>query len=205
MVNKKSTSCIKYPIDKSEIGVIYGKYELMGFMHPQDFLDIASPIDFDKETPHSMNQLTSTEWQKKQIQDKNPLSVTMLSVGSKGKIGEISGHEGRHRAKASLELGIDELPVVLRVYNHIPFKNQYGFIDYDKINALVSSKKSVEKMIQDIGEAQKNADIPSFCTKSNDTIICNIQPEISDKDYILGVKKPAKKIAIQITNFKPLC
>ena len=174
-------------------------------MNPHDFLSLAASHDFEQDSPHSKNQLTSTEWHKQQIATKNPLPIPMLTIDMKNSIGKISGHEGRHRAKASIDMGLNEIPVILRIYGHVPFKDKNGYIDYSKINALVSTKKLTEQMIQDIGEAQRTADIPTFCSQDADELECKIRPEpMYDKNWKV-ITKPVKKINIQFTNFKPLC
>jgi hypothetical protein len=204
--NQQSTKCHKYPIDDSSIRIMYGKYELMGFMNPHDFLSLATAINFNDEEKNTANHLTSTEWQKQQIKHKQPLDVTYLSIKSHENIGEINGHEGRHRAKASIDLGIDEIPVILRIPSYVPFKDKHGYIDYDHINRLLDKTKSADQLVQDIGNAQKSiTELPSFCTLHDNEITCTLQPEISDTDFLNHVTKPAKKIKIRISDFKPQC
>ena len=195
--------CIKYKIEPSSLRISYGKHEVLGLINPQDFIDLALKTDFDNEQIwNNVDKLTSTEWHKKQIEENKELPIPMLWMDNEG--GYIVGHEGRHRAKACVDLGIESMPVIIRIDNFIPFKNEYDQIDYDLLNKLTSKGRSMDQMFQEIGEAQKTKlePVPKFCTIIRNKMFCNLR---SEPEYRSDTKFPAKRIEIQIADFDPFC
>lgn len=195
--------CLKFIPDKESLSGIYGKHEIFGFMNPSDFLSLGSKIDFKAENQYRnpKNKLTSVEWHTHQLQTHHPIDVPMLFIDET--TGEITGHEGRHRSKASIDLGINQIPVVIRMNKYVPFTDEYGFIDYTTLNALTSSTKSINQMVQDIGNKQKTSlmPLPSICHKEGHDMICEVKPEVWQEEN----KNPKTRVRIQITDFDPIC
>ena len=71
-------------------------------MSPSKFLSIVPQIALDREKIEEL---------KKKIRNKEPLDPLFIDIIHSS--GRVINHEGRHRAEASLELGIKKVPVII--------------------------------------------------------------------------------------------
>ena len=99
-----------------------GSRDILIYINPQDFLSIARS-GFCDEKMKTVQALT---------QDKICFNdIPFLNFVHDGEgTARVTGHEGRHRARALLELGINEMPVLLR---HRYDENGQAMI-WDKMN-----------------------------------------------------------------------
>lgn len=191
---KSEDSCIKFKVTPQSLRISYGKHEILGFIDPQSFLDLSANIDFDKEAKRE-NNLTSLEWHIEQLKKHNPISVPMLYIDEDR--GIIIGHEGRHRAKACIETGIKKMPVVIRMYDYVPFTDENGFINYPLLNDMVRGDTETIFKRVDKEQQTKLMPLPKVCKKEGDNMICNVSKEQN--------KELKKKLIVRITNFEPFC
>jgi hypothetical protein len=81
-------------------------YDKVIHMHPQHFLSVARNGDDENKTRKVKSLLDSNT----KFSDLPELHFTHNGYGD----ARVSGHEGRHRARALLEKGVTSIPVVLR-------------------------------------------------------------------------------------------
>lgn len=92
---------------------------VLTMMSPQDFLSKAKKLEMDEETRENVDDL------KKHIQDGKKLDpLTLYSLDAT----DVRNSDGRHRAIASQELGIQEVPVV--DYTQVKTRNQLETVEY---------------------------------------------------------------------------
>ena len=92
---------------------------VLTMMSPQDFLSKAKKLEIDEETRENVDDL------KKHIQDGKKLDpLTLYSLDAT----DVRNSDGRHRAIASQELGIKEVPVV--DYTQVKTRNQLETVEY---------------------------------------------------------------------------
>ena len=92
---------------------------VLTMMSPQDFLSKAKNLEIDEETRENVDDL------KKHIQDGKKLDpLTLYSLDAT----DVRNSDGRHRAIASQELGIQEVPVV--DYTQVKTRNQLETVEY---------------------------------------------------------------------------
>ena len=92
---------------------------VLTMMSPQDFLSKAKKLEIDEETRENVDDL------KKHIQDGKKLDpLTLYSLDAT----DVRNSDGRHRAIASQELGIQEVPVV--DYTQVKTRNQLETVEY---------------------------------------------------------------------------
>ena len=80
--------------------------DILIYMNPKDFLSVAM-------SGHSVDKMNNV----KELIDNSILfnEIPFLNFIHDGEgTARVTGHEGRHRAKALIELGINEMPVLLR-------------------------------------------------------------------------------------------
>lgn len=100
--------------------------EKLVWMTPQQFRSLTTdPIDYDEP---SLTKL------KQRMKNGEPIDACWLDVETK--TWKVQNHEGRHRAKAAQELGIEKIPVVLYARN--------GY-DWDSADKLPSSPTLLTK------------------------------------------------------------
>lgn len=94
-------------------------------MHPQDFLDLAAPMTFAPER---------VDFLKKVIGNGEVMALPYIEMTvMEDRTCRITGHEGRHRAEASRQLGIDRIPVVFYLRERVQDKDgiyHYPFLDW---------------------------------------------------------------------------
>ena len=94
-------------------------------MHPPDFLDLAAPMTFETER---------IGWIKKVIAEGDPMELPFLEMTVlEDRSCRITGHEGRHRAEACRELGIDRIPVLVYLRERVQDADgryHYPFLDW---------------------------------------------------------------------------
>jgi len=120
---RKGNICFvgKFPLDLSS-SLFYFKapeYYKVVSINPEKFLKIAPQIELDRPTIEGI---------KKSIRNKRPIEPLFFDISEE--TGKILGHEGRHRAKASLELGIDKVPVILYC------RGKYGFVPFERCSKV---------------------------------------------------------------------
>lgn len=81
------------------------------YMHPRDFLAMAYPFSFGEQNP------VSSATVKKLLESKTPFNTLPELSVQRALQGQslVTGHEGRHRAQALLDLGVEEMPVVIKM------------------------------------------------------------------------------------------
>lgn len=102
----------------------------MTTMSPQKFLSLAArlPSEYYENCPR-LDDL------KEKIKNELPMDVPLLYVDMKAQ--KVTGHEGRHRAKASLDLGIEEIPVCIvtgSCYPRVPKWTEKEIEEFEKIH-----------------------------------------------------------------------
>jgi hypothetical protein len=98
-------------------------------MSPQQFLKLALklPEKYFENCPR-LDEL------KEKIGKEQPMDIPMLMVDVKNK--QVIGHEGRHRARAALDLGIKEMPVFIftgSCYPRVPKWTEKEHSEVDKV------------------------------------------------------------------------
>ena len=111
-----STEKLKYNMAKAEYLFEYRKESnSLVWTPPESFLDVVKP-------PLSWNEASLNDLREKM---KKGAEIDPLFVDIEPKYCTITSHEGRHRAKAASELGIEEVPVLIYCRNR-----ERGFVDY---------------------------------------------------------------------------
>lgn len=80
--------------------------EIMVEMTPQEFLDVA-PEGTDQAKADTVNRIIAAGKEFNTI-------PTLKFENAKGGIAQVYGHEGRHRARKLIELGVNKMPVILQ-------------------------------------------------------------------------------------------
>ena len=105
-----------FPLDVSSPLFFYKPKSMeITLMSPNQFFSYAPRIELDEGVIERI---------KNAIRKKEPIEPLFLDVKETG---EVFGHEGRHRAKACEELGIDKIPVILFCRG-----NDYNFVDKER-------------------------------------------------------------------------
>ena len=92
------------------------------YINPQDFLRVAMSGHSEEKSNHVKNLV---------INDVQFNEIPFLNFVHDGEgTARVTGHEGRHRAKILIELGIDEMPVILR---HVYDENGQAMV-WNKMN-----------------------------------------------------------------------
>ncbi|MFH1546881.1 MAG: hypothetical protein ABIC57_00165 [bacterium] len=90
--------------------------QILKWMSPKEFLSLVPPTRYSKETTQEL---------KEKIRKGTPLDPLFLDIDIDSC--NVMQHEGRHRAKAAIELDIKKIPVIL--YHKERYNGQSGFID----------------------------------------------------------------------------
>ena len=101
---------------------------MLVMMKPQDFLDLAAPaLEWADEG------MATDEWMKENIREGRTMQIPNLKLDDWTELGQpcrVTEHEGRHRAKAARDLGIDRIPVAIQVTKRMKEKMD-GWNDRD--------------------------------------------------------------------------
>jgi hypothetical protein len=140
LLSKEQTEEIKYPIE--EKGKWYGEedYKSKGGelveMSPDEFLSKVKYLDIDEEARDNINDL------KEHIKSGKKLDPLTIYSADKS---NVRNSDGRHRAIAAKELGIDKVPV----------------IDYTNSQSLLSNEQTPQAGSGDVGGEQSLKETPN--------------------------------------------
>jgi hypothetical protein len=131
-------------------------------MTPEQFLYYAGKrygTHPETDTRHHYVFESSIDWLSKQIVEGKEIGIPILYVEKY--TNQIDGHEGRHRATILKDLGIEKIPVMLRVSNYLyPWKGISYMIDTgktDEIRELLNYPDGIKKVME---FQRENAVIP---------------------------------------------
>jgi hypothetical protein len=172
---KKEVSPIEFPFLESDVKMKVNPYrDILIWMTPETFIWSAFPLnDGNRDV---------IEYYKKSIQEKSPIEIPKLFITQSREPlkGLVVGHEGRHRATASKELGIEEMPVIIsfiseNLYKHEEYPDNLNMRARKvmRMNAIKS-----EEFRQQLVRLEKQIDRPPlYCEPKKDGITCDLFPE----------------------------
>jgi hypothetical protein len=151
---------------------------IFALVDPMDFLNLSLPLE-----PSSSREIKDLNKRMDSIKDRLvrglPVDNPVLWINR----GSVVGHEGRHRCKVCLELGIQQVPVVLRIdeVSYITYKaSRRSSYDVDIIlMRKIESRMGKSEFFSTLSIAQsKRLEMPpSFYRKDLDTITAILMRE----------------------------
>lgn len=104
---------LRFPLSYKRVFYYHPESQYFTFIHPDDFLRLAARRLFKKPTGEAFVKYDrrSVEHLKKRILAGKEIDPLFLDINPTT-CGVVS-HEGRHRAVAAKELGVDKLPLIL--------------------------------------------------------------------------------------------
>lgn len=170
---------IEFPFSKNILSIdVNPRKDVIVWMPPSRFLNLARRLTKPSEE--------IIEGYKRQIIDEEPLHNLALHVKPSKLTGKgiVIGHEGRHRATASQQLGIKQVPVVLKFRNENMYKSESSPDNPNVIAMKVSRLNDFvlkgDKFHQELLDLQKQIDTPpEYCTVSpfGEKIKCDLISE----------------------------
>jgi hypothetical protein len=172
------------------------KDTILTCISPEDFLRLAAPIgELTEDSQQKIARL------RERIRNNLEITVPFLEIDTSDDlaemgVGQIVGHEGRHRALAALAEGLELMPVQLRIFNR-KGRLYHNIGRYAGLGIMGEKESDVsnltgEAFLDGLDELQqtelRDDALPKSCNVTTDffkgrVLRCYLQRERSSKDY----------------------